>query len=72
MNYGIIVCPSCHFAKTVNLTTKTTRCIKCGKVLHIHHLNILYSSPSLRKVQHMLGVFNAQKDGKADELNDIL
>jgi uncharacterized protein (UPF0212 family) len=72
MEYGIIVCPSCRFAKTVDLSSRTTKCIRCGKVLKLQNLKILYSSSSLRKVQHMLGVFNAQKDGRAEELKDIL
>jgi len=66
MKFGIIVCPKCKKAKGVILSYKTTKCNRCGKVLNLGKIKILYKTNSEQKLRHSLGLINAELDGQLD------
>ena len=72
MKFGIIVCPKCKIAKGVTLSNKTTRCIRCGKVLSIEKLKILYKTNSEPKMREAIGLVNAELDGKLKEFKKLV
>ena len=71
MKFGVIVCPKCKKVKGVNLSYKTTKCLRCGKVLTIDKLKIFYKTDSQKKLQQAIGLMNAKFDGRLNEFEEI-
>ena len=71
MKFGIIVCPKCKKVKGIDLSNKTTRCIRCGKILSIEKLKILYKTNSEQKLRDAIGLVNAELDGKLKEFKNL-
>ena len=59
MKFGIIVCPKCKKAKAVNLSNKTTRCLRYNKSYQIAKMKIFYKSNSEVKIRQEIGRINA-------------
>jgi len=72
MKFGVIVCPKCKKVKGVDLSYKTTKCPRCGKVLTIDKLKIFYKTDSQKKLQQAIGLMNAKFDGRLNEVEEIL
>jgi transposase-like protein len=72
MKFGIVVCPRCKKAKVVDLSCKTTKCHRCGKVLRLEHLRILHKSNSDQKIRQALGLVNAEIDGRLEEFKELM
>ena len=72
MKFGVIVCPTCKQVKGVDLSCKTTKCLRCGKVLTIDKLKIFYKTNSQKEIQQAIGLLNAEFDGKLEEFKDAL
>ena len=72
MKFGVIVCPKCKKVKGVDLSYKTTKCPRCGKVLTIDKLKIFYKTDSQKKLQQAIGLVNAKFDGRLNEFEEIL
>ena len=72
MKFGIIVCPRCKKAKGVNLSSKTTKCLCCGRVLKLDKLKILYKTESRPRLQNALGMINADLDGRLEEFKKLI
>jgi len=70
--YGIIACPSCRYAKIVDLSIKSTKCIKCNKILVLNKVKILSKSNSIEELRNALGLVNAKLDGNIDEFKKYL
>ena len=65
MRLGVVICPSCKNAKGIDLSKKTTRCPRCGRLLHVQNLKIVYESDSPEAVRKAIGFINAKTDGKS-------
>ena len=72
MKFGVIVCPKCKKTKAIELSYKTTKCIRCGKVLAIEKLKILYKTDSEQKLRQTIGLINAELDGKLKEFKKLV
>jgi hypothetical protein len=72
MKLGVIVCPKCKQVKGVNLSSKTTRCTRCGKNLELKKLKIFYTTGSQEKLRQMIGLLNAELDKKSDTMKKLL
>jgi hypothetical protein len=72
MKYGIIVCSKCKKAKGVDLSFKTTRCIRCNKAIKLDKVRILYKTNSEQELRCYLGLVNADLDGKLEEFKEIV
>ena len=72
MKFGIIVCPNCKKAKGADLLSKTTKCIGCGKTLQLDTLKILYKTDSRQELQKVIGLINAERDGKLKDFRKII
>ena len=72
MKFGIVVCPGCNNAKAVDLSFKTTKCYRCGKILILEKLKIFYKSDSNFKIRQALGLVNAKMDDKFEEFKDLI
>jgi len=72
MKFGVIVCPNCKKVKGVELSCKTTKCPRCGKVLRLENLKIFYKTDSQEKLQQAIGLMNADLDGRLDEFKKII
>jgi transposase-like protein len=64
MRFGVIVCPQCKQVKGVNLSSKTTKCIRCGKTLQMKKLKIFYETESQKKLRKAIGLLNAKLQKK--------
>lgn len=64
MRLGVIVCPVCKQVKGVDLSSKTTKCTRCGKTLQVKSLKIFYTTESQEKLRQAIGVMNAKIDKK--------
>ena len=64
MRLGVIVCPRCKQVKGVDLSSKTTKCTRCGKSLQLKKLKILYETESQEKLRQAIGAMNAELDKK--------
>lgn len=62
MRYGIIVCPACKQVKGLDLSSKTTKCIRCGKTLLLKQLKIFYKTDSQEQLRQAIGQLNAKLD----------
>lgn len=72
MKYGIIVCSKCKKAKGVDLSYKTTKCIRCNKVLKISQMKVLYETNSEQQLRQKIGLINAEIDGNLEGFQKIL
>jgi len=72
VKFGIVVCPKCKKAKIVDLSCKTNKCHRCGKVLRLEHLIILHKSNSDQKIRQVLGLVNAEMDGRLEEFKELI
>ena len=72
MKYGVIACPKCKKIKGVDLSYKTTKCVKCGKKLTINKLKIFYKTNSQNKLTHAIGLLNAKLDGRFDDFEKVV
>ena len=72
MRFGVIVCPKCKKVKGVDLSCKTTKCPRCGKILTIDKLKIFYKTNSQQELQQVIGLMNAKFDGRLGEFEKIL
>ena len=72
MKFGVIVCPNCKKVKGVELSCKTTKCTRCGKVLRLENLKIFYKTDSQEELQQAIGLMNADLDGRLDEFKKII
>ena len=63
MKYGVVVCPKCKNPKAVLLSSKTSKCPRCKKILNINNLKIVYKTNSESEVINVIGLINADKDG---------
>ena len=72
MKYGAIVCPKCKKAKGVVLSHKTTKCVRCNKVIVIEKVKILYKTESEAKLRFALGLINAEQDGNLEEFKKTM
>ncbi len=66
MSYGVIVCPHCRKVKGVDLSKKTTKCIRCGKTLTLIQLVVQYRTDSASELRQAIGIINAKLDGELD------
>ncbi len=57
--YGIVVCPSCGFARAVDLRNKTTGCSHCDKRLKLSKMRIYYHTDSMSELSWAVGRMNA-------------
>jgi len=72
VKFGIVVCPKCKHPKGVQLVHKTTRCIRCGKMLTLAKLKILYQTDSEEQLRRALGLVNADMEGKRKDFEELL
>ena len=72
MTFGVIVCPQCKAVKGVNLTNKTTTCIKCGKKLHVDKLKIFFTTDCHEELRQVVGQMNAQLWGCKEEFKEFV
>ncbi len=70
--FGVIVCPQCNHVKSVNLSSMTTKCIRCGKTLQIKKLKIFYETESQEKLRKAIGLLNAEFQKKNDVFKKVL
>jgi hypothetical protein len=64
MRFGVIVCPQCKQIKGVDLSSMTTKCIRCGKTLQIKKLKLFYETESQEKLQKAIGLLNVELEKK--------
>jgi hypothetical protein len=72
MRFGVIVCPQCKQVKGVNLSSKTTKCIRCGKTLHMKKLKIFYETESQEKLRKAIGVINNELAEKCNTFKKFI
>ena len=72
IKFGIIVCSKCKKAKGIDLSFKTTRCPRCGKIITIEKMKILFRTDSQKKLRDSIGLINAEIEGKSIELRKSL
>jgi len=60
MKFGVIVCPQCKQVKGIDLFSKTTKCIRCGKTLQMKKLKIFYETESQEKLRKAIGLLNME------------
>jgi hypothetical protein len=65
MRYGVVVCPKCKLVKGVDLSKKTSRCLRCGHTLVLSKIKIVYSTDSQEELRRAIGLLNARLDGKS-------
>jgi transposase-like protein len=65
MRFGVIVCPQCKQVKGFELSSKTTKCIRCGKTLELKKLKIFYETDSQEKLRQIIGLLNAEIQGNS-------
>jgi len=72
MRLGVLVCPQCKQAKGVDLSSKTTKCVGCGKTLTVQKLKIFYETDSQEQLRRAIGMLNAELDGKSVAFKKLL
>jgi hypothetical protein len=72
MKFGVVLCPNCKKAKGIELSLKTTKCHRCGKVLRLENLKIFYKTDSQEELQQTIGLINADLDGRLDEFKKMI
>jgi hypothetical protein len=58
MKYGVIICPKCHQVKGVLLSTKTTKCIKCNKIIELKKVKIIFETNLQHELTEAIGQIN--------------
>ena len=71
MKLGVIVCPQCKLAKGVDLSCKSTKCPRCGKMLRLDQLKIMYKTNSQEKLRQAIGLINADAEGKLEDFKKL-
>ena len=56
--YGVIQCCNCNLGKGVDLRYQTTKCPRCGKLLHIKKQEILYFTNNEKDLQVAIAEIN--------------
>jgi len=56
--YGIIVCPRCRQVKSADLIFKTTKCIRCNKIINLKKIKIIFKDSSQENVRQVIGKIN--------------
>ena len=69
---SIIVCPKCKTPKGITLSSQTTKCIKCDKVLNLKKIKIVFKTNSENELRNVIGLINAEKDGNLDKFKKIM
>ncbi len=72
MKYGVVVCLKCKNPKVVLLSSKSSKCMRCGKILYIDKLKIFFKTNSKSKVRTAVGLINAEKDSKVNLFKKII
>jgi hypothetical protein len=72
MRFGVVVCPHCKQVEGVNLSSKTTKCIRCGKTLQMKKLKFFYETEYQEKLHEAVGLMNAELEGKRDTFTKLL
>jgi hypothetical protein len=72
MRFGVILCPQCKQVKGVKLSSQTTKCIRCGRALHIKKLKIYYETDSQEKLRQAIGLLNAKLDENSTANKEFL
>jgi hypothetical protein len=72
MKYGVVVCPKCRTPKAVLLSTKTSRCTRCNKVLILEKIKIVHKTNSEAELRHIIGLINAEKYGSNNNFKKII
>jgi len=72
MRLGVIVCPHCKSIKGVDVTSKTTKCIRCGRTLQLKTLKIFYETDSQEKLRQAIGLMNAKMGKKNGENKSLM
>lgn len=62
--YGVIVCPDCRWARTVDLGTKTVTCLRCGKRHILSELKVHARSDHVTDLSEPIGRLNERYMGK--------
>jgi len=62
MRFGVIVCPECKQVKGIELSSKTTKCIRCGKTLPLKKVKIFYETDSQEQLRQAIGLVNVKLD----------
>ena len=62
MKYGVVVCPKCKNPKVVLLSSKSSKCMRCGKILYINKVKIFYKTNSESKVRNAVGLINVERN----------
>ncbi|MFO7792533.1 MAG: DUF1922 domain-containing protein [Candidatus Saliniplasma sp.] len=62
--YGIIVCPDCQNARSVDLSNKTASCNYCGNKMKIKKMNIYYQTNSQKEAVWAVQRLNEKLRGK--------
>jgi len=68
--YGIVVCPDCQNARSVDLTNKTTKCNYCGNRMKIKKMNIYYQTNSQKEAAWAVGRLNEKLKGKEEPIKE--
>ena len=72
MKFGVIICPYCKKVKGIDLSCRTTKCIRCNKKLIIDKLKLYYKTDSSYKLQQVIGLINADFDGNLKEFEKLV
>jgi hypothetical protein len=72
MKYGVVVCPKCKNPKAVLLSSKTSKCARCNKILNIEKLKIIHKTNSESEVRNVIGLINADNDGNYDDFKKMM
>jgi len=72
MKFGVIVCPRCKKPKAVNLSSKTTKCPNCNKILKLKEMKILFETNSQQELTRAIGLINAEIGGKIDDFRKLM
>jgi hypothetical protein len=62
MRFGVIICPWCKQVKGLELSSQTTRCIRCGKTLKMKKIKIFCETDSQEQLRQAIGLLNAELD----------
>ena len=65
--YAVIACPKCKTKKIVDTSSKSTICNRCNKKLDLKQVRFLFESNSQAKARVVIGILNAEQDGKEKE-----
>ena len=62
--FGVIVCPDCHWARAVDLGTRTMTCLRCGKRHALSDLKVHARSDHVTDLSEPIGRLNERYKGK--------